>query len=92
MATPLLCDDLQLVEKVTLSSLVQQPGYSVLTKIMEAACSRATEDVIKLDPTEKGYTQKLIALQSRARHINEFSSLVLKSINWHVADSKIKQK
>lgn len=92
MATPLLCDDLQLVEKVTLASLVSQPGYAVLVKIMDAACTRATEDVIKLDPTEKGYTQKLIALQSRARHMNEFSSLVLKSIKWQVEDGKVKSK
>ena len=92
MATPLLCDDLQLVEKVTLGSLVSQPGYAVLVKMLDAACSQATKDVIKLDPTEKGYTQKLIALQGRARHMNEFSSLVLKSITWHVEDGKTKSK
>jgi hypothetical protein len=91
MSIPLLCDDLQLVEKLTLSSLSAQPGFNVLVKIMNAACDRATKDVIKLNPAEKGYQQQLVTLQSRARFMNEFCQQVLDSIDWQVKDGEAKQ-
>ena len=47
-----------------------------------SACKKATEEVIKLDPTEEGYERRLISLQSKARERNEFCLLVLQSIDW----------
>ncbi|SRR6266550_2998904 len=80
--TPLLANELTDTQRVSLASLRQHPGFSVLEELLMAACRRATEEVIKLDPVEEGYERKLKALQSRARERNEFSSLVLKSIDW----------
>lgn len=80
--TPLLANELTETQRVSLASLRQHPGYSVLESLLIAACKRATEEVIKLDPVEEGYERKLKALQSRARERNEFSSLILKSIEW----------
>jgi hypothetical protein len=91
MPIPLLCDDLQLVEKITLSSLSAQPGFNILVKIMNAACDKATKDVIKLNPATEGYMRELATLQSRARFMNEFCQQVLDSINWQVEDGANKQ-
>lgn len=88
---PLLIDGLTLAERITLGSLAQQPGFMVLVKIMNAACERATADVIKLEPSEEGYQRKLMAFQTRARNINEFSSSVLKSIDWQVQFGVVEQ-
>jgi len=79
---PLLASELTLTERVSLASLRQHPGFSVLEKLLMSACKRATEAVIKLDPTEEGYERKLKALQSQARERNEFSLLLLRSIDW----------
>lgn len=84
MAQPLLMDELQSVERVSLSALKQHPGYAVLEKLFMAACKRATDDVIKLDPAADGYERKLVALQSKARERNEFSLLILQSIAWQI--------
>ena len=84
MAIPLLEDVLQMNEKVTLASLKQHPGYSVLVKLLTAACERAVADAIKLDPTEEAYERKLKYLHSRARDFNEFSKLILQSMDWHI--------
>ena len=84
MAKPLLmeAEDLTPVERVNLSLLRTHPGYPVLEKLHMAACKRATEDVVKLDPTEEGFERKLKALQQKARERNEFSMLILSSIEW----------
>lgn len=79
---PLLANELTEAQRVSLAALRQHPGFPVLESLLMAACRRATEEVIKLDPVEEGYERKLKALQSRARERNEFSSLLLKSIDW----------
>ena len=80
--TPLLAGELTEAQRVSLAALSRHPGYAVLESLLMAACRRATEEVIKLDPIEEGYERKLRALQSRARERNEFSSLILRSIEW----------
>jgi hypothetical protein len=82
MPVPLLMEpgDLTQTERVSLSALKHQPGYPVLEKLFMAACKRATEEVISLNPTDEGYERKLKALQSRARERNEFSLLILQTI------------
>lgn len=83
--TPLLLDTLTETERLNLAALKHHPGFPVLEKMLMEACKRATEEVIKLDPTEEGYERKLKALQSKARDRNEFSLLVLQSIDWQSA-------
>jgi hypothetical protein len=82
---PLLSDELNEAQRVSLASLKQHPGFSILEQMFMAACKRATEEVIKLDPIEEGYERKLKALQSVARERNQFCLLVLESIDWQVA-------
>lgn len=83
--SPLLSDSLSETQRLSLSSLKQHPGFAVLELMMMEACKRATEEVIKLDPSEEGYERKLKALQSRARDRNEFSLLILMSVDWQSA-------
>ena len=87
--TPLLSDELKLPERIALGQLIQHPGLGVLQNILKSECVRATEDVIKLDPSEEGYERKLKSLQSRARFMNEFCADVLKSIGWQVQAGEI---
>lgn len=89
---PLLMEELTPVEALSLSGLKQHPGYLVLEKMLMAACKRATDDAIRVDPTEEGYTRKLTALQLRARERSEFSLLILQSIDWHGASVAAQQE
>lgn len=84
MAVPLMFDELSSIERVNLAALQQHPGFTVLEKLMMAACKRATEAVIALDPTAEGYERKLRVLQSQARDRNEFCLLVLKTVTWQI--------
>jgi hypothetical protein len=80
---PLLMEELTPIEALSLAGLKQYPGYLVLEKLMMAACKRATDDAIRVNPAEEGYTRKLVALQGRARERSEFCLLILESIDWH---------
>lgn len=82
---PLLMEELTSIEALSLAGLKQYPGFLVLEKLMMAACKRATDDAIRVDPAEDGYTRKLVALQGRARERSEFCLLILQSIDWHEA-------
>lgn len=93
MTLPLLMDELQPGERASLAALQKHPGFSVLEKLMMAACKRATEDVIQLNPADEGYERKLKALQGRARERNEFFLLVLGSVSWQVeAEAKAQEE
>jgi hypothetical protein len=80
---PLLYDDLNMEDRLYLANLQQQPGYKVLIKVFNAACARATRDVISLDPMAENYSRKLSALQQMSRAMNEFCAAVCKSVQWH---------
>lgn len=80
---PLLMEELTPIEALSLAGLKQYPGYLVLEKMMMAACKRASDDAIRVNPAEEGYLRKLAALQGRARERSEFSLLILESIDWH---------
>lgn len=84
MDKPLLmeAEELTPIERVNLSQLRTHPGFPVLEKLLATACKRATEAVVKLDPMDEGFERKLKALQQKARERNEFSMLVLASIEW----------
>lgn len=82
---PLMMNELSATKRAALASLMQQPGWSVVEELHMDACRRATEDVLKQDPAGEGYTdKKVLALQQRARERNEFSLLILGSVDWHV--------
>lgn len=91
MAIPLLCDELKLIEKISLAALANQPGYPVLVEMLEAACKRATAEAINLNPGDEGYERKLKFLHTRARDFNEFRTLILNSITWQIETGKAGQ-
>jgi len=82
--TPLLMESLTVPERVMLGQMTSVGGYKVLVKLFDAACSRATADVVKLDPESADFERVLAERQRRARAINEFCASVLKSIDYHV--------
>ena len=82
--TPLLMESLTTPERVMLGQMTSVGGYKVLVKLFDAACSRATADVVKLDPESSDFERVLAERQRRARAINEFCASVLKSIDYHV--------
>jgi len=81
---PLMMDELTPVKRASLASLVAHPGWAVVEELHMDACKRATEDVLKANPEETGYEQILKARQLKARERNEFSLLILGSIQWHI--------
>lgn len=85
---PLMMDELGVGEKVLLANLSLHPGYKVLEKLFGAACSQATQDVIKLDPLTDDFERKLMYLQQAARTVNRYTTLVLRSIDYHAGCAK----
>lgn len=76
------------MDQVNLAQLTHHPGWLVLVNMMDSACKTATRDVIGIDPEEKGYQQTLMARQTRARNIKEFSDLLLLSVRWHIQQAE----
>lgn len=89
---PLLMEDLSDIKRAALTSLVQHPGWPVIEELHMAACKRATEDVLKQDPAEEGTDRKILALQLKARERNEFSLLILGSVQWHIQAAQQQQQ
>ena len=81
---PLLMDELSLPDKVMLGQTSLTPGYKVLIRMIEAGCKKATEDTIKADPEDVNYDQILRARQQYSRAVNRFSTLLLKSVEYHM--------
>lgn len=80
----LLREELNLVERTQLGNFTLHPGFEILKRMMAAACTQATERVIKIDPMSDGYERKLAAAQNAARSTNEFCAALLKSLQVHV--------
>jgi hypothetical protein len=81
---PLMMDELTPVKRAALASLVSHPGWGVVEELHMDACKRATEDVLKQDQGEEGSERKILTLQAKARERNEFSLLILRSVQWHI--------
>lgn len=91
--TPLLQYELAPQKRAALASLLQQPGWAVVEELHMDACRRATEDVLKQNPADPGYNDKtVIALQQRARERNEFSLLILGSVEYHAKALAVQQQ
>ena len=80
---PLLMDDLTIPERVMLGQLTNIGGFKVLTKLLDAACVRVTQDIVKLDPENPDYERLLSIRTQRARTVNEFVNLIRKSVIYH---------
>jgi hypothetical protein len=85
---PLMADELVPGERAALASLVLHPGWSVVEKLHFSAVRRATEEVIKVNPEETGADKVIGIRQLRARERNEFSLLILNSIQWHIQSAQ----
>ena len=81
---PLLMDKLTLPEKVMLGQTFLTPGFSVVIKLMEAACDESRIAINDVNPEDENYEQILKARQQYSRSINKFSALVLRSIEHHM--------
>jgi TRAP-type mannitol/chloroaromatic compound transport system substrate-binding protein len=79
----LLGDGLPFEERLALAQLVNQPGWKILVKLMAEACRTATQEVIKLKPTQERYSEVLAGLQTTAHAMNKFSAEVLDSVKLH---------
>lgn len=92
--TPLLLGELSESKQMALASMTSHPGYPVLEELFMAACDKVNKELIKLDPADDGYDQRVKALQSQARERNQFCLLILESIQWHkkVTEVAIEEK
>lgn len=82
----LLGEDLTAEEKLYLNALTNHEGFPVLVKLLNEACKKATEEVIKIDPQDNNYERKLAAAQNTARAKNSFCTDVIKTIRWRVVE------
>jgi hypothetical protein len=91
-AKPLLLEkELSIADCVMLNGVMNTPGFSILTRLYEAACAWANNETIKLDPEDPNYNQKLAVRTQRTRNFNEIVQYVRLSALTH-ADRVQKQK
>ena len=88
----LLCEDLNQMERLYLKSLTMHDGFPVLQKIFDEACRRATEEVMKVNPTDANYEKVLAATQANARAIHEFCQAVRLSFNAHISNAEAMER
>ena len=88
---PLAYDELSFDEKIFLGSLSKHPGFIVLKRLMESACKQATENLVKLNPEDERYNEKLKARQMAARITNDVCASLLKSIIMHSESAQIEE-
>lgn len=79
----LLGDGLPFEERLALAQLVNQPGWKIFVKLMAEACRHATEEVIKVKPTQERYSEVLAGLQTTAHAMHVFSADVLDAVKLH---------
>jgi TRAP-type mannitol/chloroaromatic compound transport system substrate-binding protein len=79
----MLGESLTYEERLSLAQLVNQPGWKILVRLMAESCRKATEEVIKLNPSVERYPEQLAGLQTTARAMNKFSAEVLDSVKLH---------
>jgi hypothetical protein len=80
---PLLIDGLTLPEKVMLGQTSLTPGFAIMVKLMEAACDESRVAINDVNPEDENYDHVLRARQQYSRAINKFSTLVLRSVEYH---------
>jgi hypothetical protein len=78
-----LGETLTFEERLSLAQLVNQPGWKILVRLMAESCRKATEEVIRLNPSVERYPEQLAGLQTTARAMNKFSAEVLDSVKLH---------
>jgi hypothetical protein len=82
---PLLLErELTIADCVMLDATMRSPGFSVLTRLYEAACAWANNESIKLDPEDPNYDKKLAVRMQRTRNFNEMVQYVRLSALTHV--------
>jgi len=81
---PLLSDSLTDGKRAALASLVLHPGFQVLEEMHFEAVKRAKDEILRVDPEEAGSDHKIRVRHIKARERNEFSLLILNSIQWHI--------
>jgi hypothetical protein len=87
---PLMRDELPPGKRALLAQVTAHPGWAVVEELFMDACKRATDDVMKVDQVEDERAERKIPLlQLRARERNEFSLLVLQSIQWHIQAAQV---
>jgi hypothetical protein len=78
-----LGETLTFEERLSLAQLVNQPGWKILVRLMAESCRRATEEVMKLNPSAERYPELLVGMQTTARAMHKFSAEVLDSVKLH---------
>jgi hypothetical protein len=81
---PLLMEELTQVECAVLGQTVNTPGWRVVYKLMDAACTRANKAVMDVDPESAGADKVVIERQRMARNMSLFFSQVMKAIDFHI--------
>lgn len=79
----ILSPDLAPAKQVLLAQTVMTPGWKVVVEIANEACSRFTQDIIKVDPESPDAEHVVSERQRRARIAIEFSDLLMKSVYAH---------
>lgn len=88
---PLLTEDLTHPERIFLTQIFHHAGFKVLIKLLNAACARATEQIVKLDPENPDYQRLLTYRSQRSRNFSECISDVMRSVEYHTGVLKAEE-
>lgn len=88
---PILMDELNVADRTKLAQTVLTPGWSVVIRMIESVCDDSRVAINDVDPEEENYEHVLKAVQQYSRAVNKMSALLLKSIEWHVAQGIVEE-
>jgi hypothetical protein len=77
--------ELTSTDRMYLTRLVYDPGFTVLKALMEKRVAAATVAILEVQPTDPDRNKKILALQTVAYAVNTFCNDLFKDVQWQVA-------
>jgi len=87
----MLCRELTVAEQLVLASLVQHPGFEILTRMFNDYCVTAAAEPYKINPTDPRYDELLKISVLTGRIANDVVDSLRKSVNTHIASAVERQ-
>lgn len=80
---PLLMNEINMPDQLSLAQLMHNPGADVLVRIWEAAVKKYADAVMLINPASKDYDTELKAKQTMAFVANDMSREIRDSVQYH---------
>lgn len=89
---PLMYEGLSSQQRADLARLIEAPGWAVVKLLLDDACSKTLQAIIKVNPEDVQYDEKVKARQLVSRVTNDVCATLLKSVVMHSERAVIEKR